>query len=52
MIPSGDLTADFTFNARGDRRYEGTETVILRLSTIDDVDIEIENTVEVTIVDG
>ena len=51
VIPSGDLTADFTFNARNDRTYEGTETVILRLSTIDDVDIQIENTVEVTIVD-
>ena len=52
VIPSGDLTADFTFNARNDDIDEGPETVILRLSTIDDVNIEIENTVEVTIVDG
>ena len=52
VIPSGDLTADFNFIARDDEIHEGAETVILRLSTIDDVNIQIENTVEVTIVDG
>ena len=52
LIPSGDLTATFTFRAIDDGIYEGTETVILGVSRSFLNLNDIGDTIEVTIVDG